>query len=76
MKTNKNEVNLEDLRKKLKWGDYTKIADVLGKTPQCVSNQLLGKTKNIKSDVIKAAIQVISEKKELINQLNKITKPA
>jgi hypothetical protein len=47
----------------------------LSKTPQCISNQFRGKTKNIKSDVIKAAILVLSEEKELITQLNKITKP-
>jgi hypothetical protein len=70
-KSKNEEINLEELKAKLKRGHFSKIAQKLNVKPQTISNQFRGKTKVVKDSVIVAALEVLSEEKKNKIELNK-----
>jgi hypothetical protein len=68
-------IDIEGLKEKLTHGHFTKIANKVKKSPQCIGKQFGDKTKKVKQIYILAAIEVLEEeRKEALETNQRINK--
>lgn len=56
-------IDIEGLKNMLTHGHYTKIANKVKKSPQCIGKQFGKRTKKVKTIYIMAAIEVLEEER-------------
>jgi len=60
-------MQIQDIRQKIRRGDYQLIAEMTGYEPETVRMQIRGH-RTLKEKVLSAAIKVIESRENLINQ--------